>query len=111
MSMSLPIVSFDLKETRFSAGDAAVYIPDNDERLMGHAIIDLLDDPIQREIMGVIGRKRVESMMAWDHSRQCLIGLYDQLLDNQRQDESLNLQVMTEQAIEAAQEPPLKRAA
>ena len=74
-------------------------------------VIDLINDPIRREIMGVIGRKRVESMMAWDHSRQCLIQLYDQLLDNKRRDESFELRLMTEQAIEAVREPPLRRAA
>ena len=111
MSMSLPIISFDLKETRFSAGDAAVYIPDNDVLRMGHAIIEILKDPIRREIMGLVGRKRVESMLSWDHSRECLIRLYDQLLENKMQEESFDLRLLSEQALAATYEPPLRRAA
>lgn len=80
MAMSLPIVSFDLKESRYSAGDAAVYIEDDDPDAMGRAIIELLNDPAQREKMGLIGRQRVESSLAWDYSRQVLIEFYDRLL-------------------------------
>ena len=57
MAMGLPIVSFDLKESRFSAQDAAVYIPDNDEHAMGQAFIDLLADPDDpRDLYGMVLR-------------------------------------------------------
>ena len=44
MAMSRPIVSFDLVEARVSAGDAAVYVPANDEIKFAAAIDELLDD-------------------------------------------------------------------
>jgi len=80
MAMGLPIVSFDLKESRFSAQDAAVYIPDNDEKAMGQAMIDLMADPARRERMSAFGRKRVREGLSWDYSRDVLIGFYDRLL-------------------------------
>lgn len=80
MAMGLPIVSFDLKETRFSAQDAAVYIPDNDERAMGRAMIDLLADPGRMAEMSEAGRRRVTEGLSWDYSREVLIGFYDRLL-------------------------------
>ena len=79
MAMSLPVISFDLIESRFTAGQAATYVPDNDTRLMGRTIIELLADPQRRERMGRLGRARVETMMAWEHSEQYLIELYDRL--------------------------------
>jgi glycosyltransferase involved in cell wall biosynthesis len=80
MAMSLPIVSFDLAETRFSAGDAAVYIGNDDERAMGRAIAELLADPQRRAQMGRIGRQRFERDLAWDRSRNVLVRFYDDLV-------------------------------
>ena len=56
MAMARPIVSFDLREARVSAGDAAVYAPANDESQFAKLIADLLDDPERRRRMGEIGR-------------------------------------------------------
>jgi len=80
MAMGLPIVSFDLKESRYSAQDAAVYVADNDEKAMGQAMIDLLNDPQKRQRMSQLGRKRVESGLSWDYSQGVLIDFYDRLL-------------------------------
>jgi len=80
MAMGLPIVSFDLKESRYSAQDAAVYIADNDEAAMGRAMIELLDDPAKMERMSEAGRRRVREGLSWDHSRRELIAFYDRLL-------------------------------
>lgn len=77
MAMGLPVVSFDLKEARYSAQEAAVYVPPNDERLFAQAIRDLLDDEERRRVMGEFGRKRVEEALAWDHSRRVLVDAYD----------------------------------
>ncbi|MEM6457931.1 MAG: glycosyltransferase family 4 protein [Planctomycetota bacterium] len=80
MAMGLPIVSFDLKESRFSAQDAAVYVADNDEEAMGQAMIDLLADPGKRAAMSRFGRERVAAGLSWDHSSGVLIDFYDGLL-------------------------------
>lgn len=80
MAMSLPIVSFDLKESRYSAGEAAIYVENNDVEAMGEAIRELVADSERRERMGLIGRRRVETTLAWDYSKEVLIDFYDRLL-------------------------------
>lgn len=80
MAMGRPIVSFDLLEARVSAGDAAVYVPANDEMGFAVAIDSLLRDPDRRQQMGEIGRRRVEQELSWDISRRKLIDFYQKLL-------------------------------
>ena len=80
MSMGRPVVSFDLAETRVSAGDAAVYVQANDELAFAKAIDALLEDPERRRQMGELGRRRVEQELSWDVSRRALVRLYEQLL-------------------------------
>lgn len=80
MAMSKPIVSFDLAETRVSAGEAAIYVQGSDERAFARAIDALLSDPERRRQMGELGRKRVEENLSWEMSSQTLIDLYRTLL-------------------------------
>jgi len=51
MAMGKPIVSFDLKETRFSAGDAALYAWPNDTEDFSNKILELLGDENKRKEM------------------------------------------------------------
>jgi glycosyltransferase involved in cell wall biosynthesis len=80
MAMGLPIVSFDLKESRRSAQDAAVYVHGDDERAMAVAVRDLLADPEKRRRMGDFGRKRAVDALSWEHGREALLELYGRLL-------------------------------
>lgn len=81
MAMEKPIVSFDLTEARVSAGEAAVYVPANDEMAFAKAVDDLLDDPERRHRMGELGRDRVEQKLSWEISRRELVQFYDLILD------------------------------
>ena len=47
MAFELPVIAFDLRETRVSAGDAAVYVEPNDVHDFATAIVDLMDDEIK----------------------------------------------------------------
>ncbi|WP_395309797.1 glycosyltransferase family 4 protein [Mycobacterium sp. AMU20-3851] len=80
MAMGRPIVSFELTEARVSAGDAAVYVPANDELAFAAAIDQLLKDPQCRSRMGELGRRRLENELSWEVSRRSLIGFYERLL-------------------------------
>jgi glycosyltransferase involved in cell wall biosynthesis len=80
MAMSRPLVSFELREARVTAQDAAVYAPANDERELGRLVGELLDDPERRERMGRIGRARVEEALSWEVSRANLLAAYEDLL-------------------------------
>ncbi|WP_433250291.1 glycosyltransferase family 4 protein [Streptosporangium sp. CA-135522] len=77
MAMSRPIVSFDLREARVSAGDAAVYAPANDESEFAKLIARLLDDPQERRRMGEIGKARVTGPLSWERSRIALLAAYE----------------------------------
>ena len=82
MAMGRPLVSFALAEALVSAGEAAVYVPANDENAFAAAIDSLLRDPDRRARMGAIGRARVERELSWETSRQELLNFYDHLLSD-----------------------------
>ena len=65
MACAKPIVAFELKETKVSASDAALFVTPNDESAFAEAIVRLMDDPRLRERMGVFGRQRVENELQW----------------------------------------------
>jgi glycosyltransferase involved in cell wall biosynthesis len=75
----MPVVAFDLKETRVSAGDAAVYVTPNDVREYAQAIVDLMDDENTREQLAKTGRARVEDELAWSHQERAYVAVYDKL--------------------------------
>jgi glycosyltransferase involved in cell wall biosynthesis len=76
MAFELPVVAFDLRETRVSAGDAAVYVTPNDEREYAEAIVALMDDEPRRALLGKLGRVRVEQELAWSHQERAYVGVY-----------------------------------
>jgi len=80
MAFGLPVVAFDLRETRVSAGDAAVYIQPNDEHEYAAAIVSLMDDQPRRALMGKLARERVEQELAWDHQASTYLGVYERVL-------------------------------
>jgi glycosyltransferase involved in cell wall biosynthesis len=76
MAMARPIVSFDLKEAKVSAGEAALYARPNDESEFAHLISRLLDDEDARRRMGEIGRERVNGPLSWENSKIALLQAY-----------------------------------
>jgi glycosyltransferase involved in cell wall biosynthesis len=80
MAFGLPVVAFDLRETRVSAGEAAVYVQPNDERQYAEAIVALLDDEPRRALMGKLAAERVEQELAWSHSESAYLGVYKRVL-------------------------------
>jgi glycosyltransferase involved in cell wall biosynthesis len=79
MSFELPVVAFDLHETRVSAGAAAVYVTPNDVREYARVIAELMDDEATRAQLGKIGRTRVEDELAWLHQELGYVAVYDRL--------------------------------
>jgi glycosyltransferase involved in cell wall biosynthesis len=76
MALGKPIVQFDLREGRVSAGEASLYAKPNDARDFASKILELLDDPEARERMGRLGRERVEGSLAWPHEAPKLLDAY-----------------------------------
>jgi len=80
MTCGKAMVSFDLKESRFSAGEGALYATPNDEIEFGERIIQLLDDEELREKMGRANRARIEAELSWERTSRELLLAYRALL-------------------------------
>jgi glycosyltransferase involved in cell wall biosynthesis len=82
MALGKPIVQFDMKEGKFSAGEASLYA-DKHNQIPDFAakILWLLDNPDERKRMGEFGRKRVEEELAWDYSIPKLLEAYKRCFD------------------------------
>lgn len=80
MALGKPTVAFDLKETRYSAEDAALYAAPNDPVDLATKIERLLDDEALRNRLGASGRRRVEEQLNWEYSKVCLRRAYGLLV-------------------------------
>jgi glycosyltransferase involved in cell wall biosynthesis len=79
MACGNPIVSFDLLESRRSAGDAAVYVEGDDPVGFAAAVSELLNDPARRQRMAQIGIERSIQLVGLDRSRRSLLEGYSRL--------------------------------
>jgi len=80
MALGKPLVSYDLEETRVSAGDAALYARNGDEGDFGDKLAELLDSPGLRAQLGAAGRRRVLESLSWEHSKRPLLCAYERAL-------------------------------
>jgi glycosyltransferase involved in cell wall biosynthesis len=88
MAFELPVVAFDLKETRVSAENAACYVPDGDIPGFARTITRLLDDEPLRRAMGEIGRARIEGAFGWPYQEAAYVRVYDRLVGRTTSEES-----------------------
>ena len=102
MVFGLPFVSFDLRETRAMAGEAAAYVESGDIAGLARQINRLLDDPPRRAEMGRMGRQRVEQELAWDRQESAYLEVFGRLLDgpklrrgNRQRDSSGSVSIVT----------------
>lgn len=85
MALGKPIVQFDVKEGRISAGKASLYC-DKENQISDFAnkILWLLDHPDERRRMGDVGRERVENALAWNYSVPHLLAAYERAFSMQK---------------------------
>jgi glycosyltransferase involved in cell wall biosynthesis len=76
MALGLPSVAYDLHENHVTAGEAALYARPNDELDMARQFAVLIENPSLRSQLGMIGRKRIEDHLAWEHQKEHLLTLY-----------------------------------
>jgi glycosyltransferase involved in cell wall biosynthesis len=84
MAFELPVVAFDLRETRISADAAATYVTPNDVDEYARAIVELIDDEPRRVALGKLGRARVEQDLAWGHQQRAYLDVYGSLTSDGR---------------------------
>lgn len=84
MAMGKPIVAYDLVESRFTAQEAALYVPAGEIQAYGQAIVSLMDDPDRRVRMGALGRQRFLDHLTWERQQGELLRTYAAALSASR---------------------------
>jgi glycosyltransferase involved in cell wall biosynthesis len=84
MAFELPVVAFDLRETRVSVADAGSYVEPNDVHSYARAIVELLDDESRRQLLGKRGRARVQEDLAWSLQEKVYLDIYHRLIQSSR---------------------------
>lgn len=77
MAFSRAQVMFGTREGRYSAGDAARYVMENSAEKLGDAILEMIDDPDERERMGALGYERLTNELSWERSVEKLLAAYE----------------------------------
>jgi len=78
MVFQKPVISFALKESMFSLGDAGVFIRPNDTQAMAKAILELAHDENRRKEYGIKAAERVKEL-TWDKVSIPLLQAYESL--------------------------------
>jgi len=69
MAFGVPVVAFDLQETRAVAVGAGFLVSPGDVRRLAAEIASLLDSEPDRRAMGAVGRARVADELCWERQR------------------------------------------
>jgi glycosyltransferase involved in cell wall biosynthesis len=76
MALAKPMVQFDLREGRFSAGDSSLYATRNDAASLARCITRLADDRVACERMGRLGHERLITRLSWEAQVPHLLAAY-----------------------------------
>jgi glycosyltransferase involved in cell wall biosynthesis len=82
MAFGLPVVAFDLPETRRTVESAGVYVPPGDVVAFGDELTKLIDDTEQVQKLGRAGRERVETELAWERQVETYLDVLKRLNDD-----------------------------
>jgi glycosyltransferase involved in cell wall biosynthesis len=77
MAAGKPIVAFDLKETRYSAGNTALLVEPSNTPAFARAIYTLIQDPDLRKEIGRAGCARIRRFLNWDRAAANLLKAYE----------------------------------
>lgn len=65
-AFALPLVCFDLQESRRLAEGAASFAPPGDVTALTDALLELVDAPAERRAKGAYGRRMLEDLLCWE---------------------------------------------
>lgn len=80
MALGRPIVQFDLREGRVSAGPASLYAKRNDVSSLAEAIVRVIDDQELGARLGQLGRERFRASLSWEAQVPQLLAAYQRAL-------------------------------
>lgn len=89
MALGRPIVQFDTREGRVSAGSSSLYAAANDPASLADEICRLLDDSELQAEMGARGRERFNQELSWARQVPELLAAYARALAKSRFDINL----------------------
>lgn len=81
MALGKPIVQFNLREGKYSAQEASLYVDGDSVKNFAEKILWLLDNKDEREKMGEFGFKRVQEELAWQFSIPNLLSAYEKAFE------------------------------
>jgi glycosyltransferase involved in cell wall biosynthesis len=84
MALGKPIVQFDLREGRVSAGEASIYAERNNVASLAAGILRIIDDPELGARLGRIGQQRFETTLSWEIQVPKLLAAYKRALSKRR---------------------------
>lgn len=84
MALGRPIVQFDVREGRFSAGDASLYAKGNDAVAFAAEIATILKDPELAARMSEAGRRRFNEELSWEVQGSKLVSLYADIMERRK---------------------------
>jgi glycosyltransferase involved in cell wall biosynthesis len=80
MALGKPTVSFHLKENTYSAGDAALYVHNNDPAAFAEGMLYLFQHSDEARRLGEIGVRRVQETFSWQQQVKRLYEAYAYIL-------------------------------
>jgi glycosyltransferase involved in cell wall biosynthesis len=84
MAFGLPVLAFDLLETRRTVGPAGTYVSPGDVAAFGDQLVKLIDDPETLQKLGLAGRQRVENELAWERQTEVYLDVLKRLTAGRR---------------------------
>ena len=84
MAFGLPVLAFDLLETRRTVGPAGTYVSPGDVAAFGDQLVKLIDDPETLHRLGLAGRQRVENELAWERQTEVYLDVLERLTAGRR---------------------------
>lgn len=84
MAVGLPVLSFDVEQTRALVGDAGLRVASGDVEVMAKELVGLLDAPEERRRMGEAGRRRIREEIAWERQAEVYLSVVETLLRRAR---------------------------
>jgi glycosyltransferase involved in cell wall biosynthesis len=84
LAFGLPVVAFDLTESRRTAGEAALFVEDETAVSYARAIVSLLDDPERCAEMSAHALWLARTVLAWDGQKNAYVEVVRGLIGRRR---------------------------
>lgn len=80
MAFGVPVLAFNLKETRFSAQESAIYVDSPTPEAYGDELLRMLDDADLLVLLGTSGRQRATQVLDWKFQAQQYLGVFERVV-------------------------------